>query len=311
MSVCFVHAKHAVPPNHHVNKFMPPISAPYYADPTSIPATLPTVEEIERSSDVLCDQTSRKVVGVGRHFVVKYGLAVDLKEGEVMLFIQQATSVPVPRIYALFKDSESHKAYIVMERIAGESLDLEWSLLSHVQKDVIADKLRAALDEMRKLQSPGGYCSLSQRPLPDNVFWTGDNTIAGPFQTETELNDAMIRKYLFNNLPQGKADFYKRAFRSVLHGHPPVFSHGDFQRKNIMVRKHLHIDDGGQAIYDYDPVIVDWEFAGWYPSYWEYSRALFACGRWNDNWSLWVDKILDPSLNEWAWMDMLLKELWS
>ncbi|KAI9788378.1 MAG: hypothetical protein M1835_002302 [Candelina submexicana] len=263
---------------------MPPISAPYYADATSTPADLPTVEEIERFSDVLCDQTRRKVVGVGRHFVVKYGLAVDLKEGEVMLFIQQATSVPIPRIYALFKDSKSHKAYIVIERIAGETLDLE-----------------TAFDEMRKLQSPGGYCSLNQRPLPDDVFWTGDNTIAGPFQTETELNDAMIRKYLFNNLPHGKADFYKRAFRSVLHGHPPGFSHGDFQRKNILVRKHLRIDDGGQAIYDYDPVIVDWE----------YSRALFACDRWNDDWSLWVDKILDPFLNEWAWMDMLLKELWS
>lgn len=292
---------------------MPPIPVPYYADATTLPANLPTVEEIEGSQDVLCDQTARKVVGVGQHFVVKYGQAVDLEEGETMLFIQQATSVPVPRVYALFKDAKSHKAYIVMERIAGESLDSEWPLLSPSQKNIIAHKLRAGIDEMRKLSSPGGYCSLGARPLLDSVFWTGDTAdpIAGPFQTETELNDAMVKKYIFNGLPQEKANFYKRAFRSVLYGHPPVFSHGDFQRKNILVRKVLRSDDGGQSAYDYDPVIVDWEFAGWYPSYWEYSRALFACGRWNDDWSLWVGKILDPFLNEWAWMDILLRELWS
>jgi hypothetical protein len=295
---------------------MPPISVPYYADATTLPADLPTVEEIERSQDVLCDQTARKVVGVGQHFVVKYGLMIDLQEGETMLFIQQATSVPVPCVYALFKDAKNHKAYIVMERIAGESLDSEWPLLSLSQKDIIAHKLRANFDEIRKLPSPGGYCSLDERPLPDHVFWTGDtaNQIAGPFQTETELNDAMVKKYMLNNtlngFPQEKANFYKRVFPSVLYGHSPVFSHGDFQRKNIMVRKVLRSDDGKQSVYDYDPVIVDWEFAGWYPSYWEYSRALFACGRWNDDWNLWVGKILDPFLNEWAWMEMLRRELW-
>jgi hypothetical protein len=79
---------------------------------------------------IFCDQSARKVVGVGQHFVVKYGLAVDLMEGEIILFIQEATSVPVPRIYALFKDPITKKAYIVMERIAGKSLDSEWPFLS-------------------------------------------------------------------------------------------------------------------------------------------------------------------------------------
>lgn len=55
--------------------------------------------------------------------------------------------------------------------------------------------------------------------------------------------------------------------------------------------------------------MVDWEFAGWYPSYWEYSRAIFACGRWEDDWSLWMDKILEPFRAEYAWVQLLLDEL--
>lgn len=294
-----------------IRRQMASVSLPYYADMATLPAGIPTVKDIESSPDVLCDQRGCRVVGLGQHFVAKYGLTVDLIEGETMLFIRRATSVLVPRIYALFKDPKSHKAYIIMERIEGKRLDSEWGSLSHTERGVITYKLRMSFDELRKLKSPGGYCSLSERPLLDNIFWTNDtvDSIAGPFDTETQLNDAMLKKYVFNNLPQRKSDFYKRAFPSVLQEHPPVFSHGDFQRKNVLLRKQSRCGEDGQAAYD--PVIIDWEFAGWYPSYWEYSRALYACGRWNDDWSLWIEKVLDPYWNEWAWMDMLLRELWS
>ncbi|KAJ9643391.1 hypothetical protein H2199_004070 [Coniosporium tulheliwenetii] len=175
-----------------------------------------------------------------------------------MLFDQKATSVPVPRIYALYRDLTNNKFYIIMERI-------------------IAD------------------------------------TISGPFETEAGLNDAMIEKYIFNNLPRNKADFYRRAFQTVLRDHPPVFTHGDFQRKNVMLRQ-MHRSSGRESEQqecEHEPVIIDWESAGWYPSYWEYPRALFVCGGWKDDWSLYVDKILDPYLHEWAWVAMLLNELWS
>ena len=72
------------------------ITLPYYADAKTIPASIPTIKDIESSPDVLCDQRTRRVVGVGQHFVAKYGLDIELIEGENMLFIRQATSVPVP-----------------------------------------------------------------------------------------------------------------------------------------------------------------------------------------------------------------------
>ncbi|KAI9757301.1 MAG: hypothetical protein M4579_003512 [Chaenotheca gracillima] len=291
---------------------MASISIPYYADSTTLPADLPTIDEIEASEDVFCDQTGRRAVGVGPHFAVKNGVRIDLREGETMLFVQASTSVPVPHIYALFKDLISAKAYIIMERIPGKDLESEWSSLSETQKDAIAIKLKASFDELRGLQSAGAYCSVGKRPLLDNVFWNGDaaDSIAGPFETEAEFNNAMIQKYTFNNLPQKKAGFYQQALPFVLTDHPPVFTHGDFQRKNVGLRNVPCYSDDELVGYEHEIVILDWEFAGWYPSYWEYSRAIFGC-RWDDDWNSWVGKILDPYLNEWAWMEMLFGELWS
>ncbi|KAF2466561.1 uncharacterized protein BDR25DRAFT_359456 [Lindgomyces ingoldianus] len=49
-------------------------------------------------------------------------------------------------------------------------------------------------------------------------------------------------------------------------------------------------------------VIIDWEFSGWYPSYWEYSRALFG---------YWIEQALKPFRSEYAWLLLFLIELFS
>lgn len=284
---------------------MDSIQIPYYARPEELPSDLPTKDVIKSSTEILCEQSARKVVGVGLCFVVKYGLQVDLEEGWNMIFIKNTTSILVPRVYALFKDSESNENYIIMERIKGDRLDSIWTVLDYTQKRAIALQIKANLTELRKLRSPDGYCSLGCKALRDHLFYTGyeDESLGleGPFKTETELNDALVKKYLSSGyLPAGKADYYRRSFPSVLTGHPPTFTHGDLQRKNIIVNRK-----------DYAITIIDWEFAGWYPSYWEYSRAIFACGHFDDDWSEWVDFCLDVYRNEWAWMQMLMLELWS
>jgi len=44
---------------------------------------------------------------------------------------------------------------------------------------------------------------------------------------------------------------------------PPKFTHGDLNPFNILVRE-------GKVV-----GIIDWEFSGWYPRYWEYTSAWF------------------------------------
>ncbi|KAH7391992.1 kinase-like domain-containing protein [Phaeosphaeria sp. MPI-PUGE-AT-0046c] len=288
---------------------MTPCSLPYTADDVSLPASLPTVHEIESATEVFGDTTGRKVVGIGPHFVVKYGVQVEPLEGRTMLFLAQSTQIPIPRVYAIFQNATQKFTYIVMERIDGKSLDLEWPRMDFATKDAVASQLRSVFNELRKLASPGGYCSVDHQGLPDGIFWTSDPSkpFAGPFDSEEELNEAIVLKYTKSGLSKHKAKYYARTFASVFRNHKPTFSHGDFQRKNVLIRDRAARSSGAHP----ELVIIDWEFAGWYPSYWEYSRAIFACARWEDDWNDWVDKILEPFRNEYAWQEILLGELWS
>jgi aminoglycoside phosphotransferase (APT) family kinase protein len=290
---------------------------PYFADPALLPAKLPAVEEIESAGQLLSQTTGRKVVRIGEHFVVKYGVHVDLLEGETMLFLaQETTQVPVPRIYALFdreSDSGTRTKYIIMELIKGQALSIAWPQMNHTTKEAITSKLQRAFGEMRKLKTPGGFCSIGRRGLPDAVFWTDDpeSPYFGPFDTETELNAAMVSKYRTIGFSDHRADWYARGFNAVLQGHNPVFSHGDFQRKNVIVRELQDTSSDGSANPSPDIVMIDWEFAAWYPSYWEYARAIFACGHWKDDWDVWVERILEPAMSECAWVYIMYRELWS
>lgn len=182
---------------------------PYTADDASLPASIPTVEEIESATEIFSDTTGRKVVGVGSHFVVKYGVQVDKLEGETTLFLEKSTRIPVPRIYALFQSPNKNITYNIMERIRGPSLGSAWSKIDQMSKEAISYKLRIILNDMRELESPGGYCSVGRQGLPDGLFWTANpsNPFAGPFETESELNKAMIAKYVENGLSEYKANY--------------------------------------------------------------------------------------------------------
>ncbi|KAH7414526.1 hypothetical protein DE146DRAFT_627556 [Phaeosphaeria sp. MPI-PUGE-AT-0046c] len=135
-----------------------------------------------------------------------------------------------------------------------------------------------------------------------------------PFNIESALNDAMIARYASEGPSEHKTRHFSRAFKDVFQNHAPVFTHADFQRRNIMFRKPLPTAENGVVHWEStDPelVIIDWEFLGWYPSYWEYSRALFGCGAWKDDWGDWIEEMLEPYRNEYAWVLLFLTDLFS
>lgn len=54
-----------------------------------------------------------------------------------------------------------------------------------------------------------------------------------------------------------KIRYYREVLADAIrHGGPVVFTHADLQRKNIMLRP------------DGTVVLIDWEYACWYPAYW-------------------------------------------
>lgn len=175
----------------------PAIALPSIA--ADIPAALPTNAEIEASKDVLIEFGGRRVVRVGKHFVVKYGLHVDIIEGENMLFVRRTTTILIPKVYGLYTEPNTRKDYTVMENIEGETLASKWPSLTESQKRGIVTKLKLYFDELRKLSSPGYFGSLGNRPLLDDILWTKEKSpsINGPFQNEDAINEAMAQKYTF------------------------------------------------------------------------------------------------------------------
>jgi hypothetical protein len=140
----------------------------------------------------------RLVTRFGEHYMVKWGKYVRLQEGENMLFVRQSTSIPVPTLYALFRDEEANLNFIVQEYISGKGVGSVWTSLKTPDKAAVASQLRRSLDELRRIPPPGYYGGLWGQPIGDSTFADSDMlgphpdlTISGPKDTEEQWADAM------------------------------------------------------------------------------------------------------------------------
>lgn len=233
------------------------IRMPYYAASNLLPAPLPTNAEIELLRVATSSNEGRCVLFFPPHFVVKCGSIISLVEGQNMLFVSQRSDVRVPQVYAIYTEAATKINYIIMEYIEGETLQSVWPTLSSLEKVQITSKLRSYLGQLRALPSPGYYGSLGKLHFLNNMFWYPESpgqptprAISGPFDTEDDLNEALVLKYLElakdSERYGHKALFYRRAFRSIFQAHKPVFTHADFQRKNIMITKSIKPGEPGK-----------------------------------------------------------------
>ncbi|KAK4041107.1 kinase-like domain-containing protein [Parachaetomium inaequale] len=226
---------------------------PYFAPAEVLPAPLPTVAEILASTTRLSAPYENPVFRVGDHFAVKFGSGANLQEGENQLFVQQSTSIPVPKVYALFYDEATKTNFIVQEYIPGKSLERVCGKLGIPDKQAIATQLRRNLDELRSYPHP-------------------DPAISGPQETEEQW------------LP-----LIRRHYHAIFRGHNPVFTHANFFPGNLILR-----EDG-------TVVIIDWEHAWWYPSFWEYCSAMLIL-KYYDDWGQWLAEMMDEYHSELRWM---------
>ncbi|KAM0415782.1 hypothetical protein ACHAPT_013243 [Fusarium lateritium] len=272
------------------------------------PIPLPTPNDID-GSEVLLNQPApggTRVVRVHERFVIKFGVDVQPTEAQSMLYVAESTTVPVPKVYAIYQSRDKQRivTYIVMQHVQGITLLNLWGSLDEARKTSIAKTLRTYFDQLRQLEHPGYFGNINGGPPLDDIFsaMQSADEIKASFATEAELIDWIIRVYSFQTSERmaHKARYYRHILPTVLRGDGiPVFTHNDFQRKNVIVQ-----DDGG-------PVIIDWEFASWYPTYWEYSTATFANSRWNDDWHEYVRIALDEYPNQSLWLSNMKLEMWS
>jgi aminoglycoside phosphotransferase (APT) family kinase protein len=280
---------------------------PFFCPPDELPGPLPTSDEIiaaEQTFPILADDSYQRVVLVREKFVVKHGVPpfVSENEGHALLLLAKYPSIPAPKLYAMYRD-EDNKLFLVMEHKPGTQLSTVWDGLSKHDKLDITGQLRDIFAQVRQIPSPGVFGNVTGGPLRHRLFLSAEPTpeINGPFEEEKAFSMAMAirsrRNWESSGYKPWTSEFFERHLPTALAGHRSVFTHDDLQRKNILVSRDVGAADGGSL----DEIgggwrvtaIVDWEDAGWYPSYWEYASA-FVDFVWNDDWPEKLERIVEP-----------------
>lgn len=174
-----------------------------------------------------------------------------------------------------------------MHKVPGHALCDVWHLLSQESRHQILEELKAMVNNLRAIRCPlrsGQVSGTVGGPISDSRL--PGQTLKGPFSTTLQFHEALVEGNDLNStqtVPEVEDlfEFYRNSKHDI------VLTHGDLSSLNIMV-----VDGKITAI-------IDWETAGWYPSYWEYTTAK-AVNHYNAFWEAEIDKFLTPMPRELA-----------
>ncbi|KAJ4138413.1 hypothetical protein NW768_002240 [Fusarium equiseti] len=216
--------------------------------PARIAAPYPDGELIYQCND-------RHIVKHG-NAITKYTISPDgmagndyPNEAQVLRFLKEHTKVPVPEVITSDWDR------ITMEYIEGQSLKEAWPSLEPHQRSEILAQLSDYIAQMRALK--GIYIGRldGQGAIVPTIFTRS----GGPFRTLREFQEWLVRPR------QRYADmsiYWEQITTQLGDEYPIVFTHGDISSRNVQIRD-------GRIV-----ALLDWEWAGWYPDYWDYVFAM-------------------------------------
>ncbi|KAI0101682.1 kinase-like domain-containing protein [Nemania sp. FL0031] len=238
---------------------------------------------------------------ISKNIIVKSGYGIHLTEAVTMRYIAENTNIPVPKVYCSFVHKNT--AYIVMEKIQGKPLPVAWKDMPDDALEPILAQLKGFVQELRGLAPPPdtGVENCFGGSLYDSRIPRG-NPRFGPFKTIQEFHFWLRHDFKLENYrgPAGDEDWHAAADMIRLQDGPwppPKFTHGDLNPFNIIIR------DGKIA------GIIDWEFSGWYPDYWEYTSIWFG-SRASTVWQGLIDRFVDPPDPEVFKMEELRNRWW-
>ncbi|KAK2756212.1 hypothetical protein FQN54_005620 [Arachnomyces sp. PD_36] len=205
---------------------------------------------------------------------VKYGPSRHISEAEAMAYVARHTSIPVPRVLCAFQ--RGGVTYILMERIKGVSVGKIWASISAGEKESLRSQLRRLLADLRSLtpSRPGHIGDVNYLKLYDDRIYSAG---FGPFTSSRDfhrfLRHDVVKPVKDVELDQLITNHEKQEYKTC-------FTHGDLSSSNILVRDGCVVG------------IIDWEMAGWYPEYWEYTSA-WHVNPYDEWWRPEVENILN------------------
>ncbi|KAH6847688.1 kinase-like domain-containing protein [Chaetomium sp. MPI-CAGE-AT-0009] len=242
--------------------------------PTALRLRLAASRLIKRSSAFGTD----KVIALPFNKVAK--LDVPANEIAAMEFVRANTTIPVPKIIDIYGQQSDGSAHIVMTQLPGTALTDALRIMGPSQVATAARDLVTYLAQLRRLVPPR---SEANTPIvggtsggPGYDHRLGPRTW-GPFYTIADFHT-----YVRFGEPLDEWDHEPTVME--IHGKPEDayqvrYTHADLGPHNILVDP----KDGRIT------GIVDWEFGGWYPEYWEYTRMHY--GGMRPHWEKWFAQL--------------------
>ena len=199
-----------------------------------------------------------------------FGLLLKQSDGTSIDEVQSMQSIcvadiPAPKVISYGEHSSTPWApvSILMTRLPGCELADIYPDLDQEQQDSLAMELKTIFETIRSWPNSWGdrICSISGESIRSIRV---PNHRIGPCESEDEYHDYLIGAASSHSF--GSREEFERSMAAARQTqtlqHPIVFTHGDLANHNILVH------DGHVS------GIIDWESAGWYPNYWEFTTPL-------------------------------------
>jgi aminoglycoside phosphotransferase (APT) family kinase protein len=196
-------------------------------------------------------------------------------EVEALRYVAAHTSIPVPKVYKTHQ-YRGHM-YMELEFIQGTDLSEVWSqgTISPEQKRAIMHQIGGYIKELRALTPPkeNFVASAELKEVFDRRI--GQEPI-GPFNSHDDFHTILRCRVPLNKSLHLFGELVKERHEQK---YKTCFTHADLQLRNIIQR-------GGKVA-----AIIDWGNAGWYPEYWEYTKAHYLLWDIPDWWELLESEI--------------------
>jgi serine/threonine protein kinase len=227
----------------------------------------------------------------GPRSVLKFTPVTRTAEATNIECIAGNTTIPVPRVQDVFIINQ--QTYIVMDYINGS--EFSQKALSAEQRESIFGELKGYIAQMRALKPtrPGRVESADGSGLFDNRL--GSRPFP-PFESIEKFHSHIGHDAILY------ADKHRKAWSQFQamgnRKYCTKFTHSDIAPRNLLV------NNGKIA------AIVDWEMAGWYPEYWEYTRWAVSNYRSPQRWQELREEVLECYLDE-LWVEEYLDSVFT
>lgn len=218
------------------------------------------------------------------------------REAMAMRLVWEHTTIPIPRVHRTLRVKKWERVFIVMDFIEGERLDRAWPELSLWSRLRVAWTLRSYVRQLRRIPIPAPPFPGPLGPEPSMCEGQSFALLDPGYQDRTwhstqQLLDR-LKKTAEERFRTHHPQQSPKTYRELEDPGALVFTHNDLNMRNIILGK------------DGKVWLIDWDFSGYYPKYFEYLSMLFATEvpDADESFAPYVPFVTNPHFPTQAWL---------